>query len=331
MSRPSGFRRNSEWPRWSEGPPSGGSWKESPEDFFVEELPAVLPTGAGEHQWLRIEKVGRSTGEVAERLAHLAGVDVSAVGYAGLKDRDARTIQDFSVQGGREVVDLGSPDVRVLAVSRNPRKLRNGQLRGNRFTLRIRGGDVALARERADELRFGGMPNYYGEQRFASGAADLGRSLLGGARPRIGFPQVKFALSAWQALLFNRVLFRRGARRLPGDLILDDPRPDEPEDAGVSDRLRLAVPGDRGVPTGPMYGHELRWPEGEARALEERVLAEERLAPGDLRRFPDLTRGTRRRLWVPVDPQIEASVDGFWLRVELPAGSYATVLLEEIL
>jgi tRNA pseudouridine13 synthase len=39
-------------------PGTGGEAKVSPEDFLVEELPAYLPSGAGEHLYLWIEKRG---------------------------------------------------------------------------------------------------------------------------------------------------------------------------------------------------------------------------------------------------------------------------------
>ena len=65
--------------------------------------------------------------------------------------------------------------------------------------------------------------------------------------------------------------------------------------------------------------------------LEERILAAENLPPDAWRRFGNLTQGTRRKLWIPVDAELTPADDGFWLRFDLPAGSYATVLLEEIL
>ena len=39
----------------------GGVFKQSPEDFEVEELPAYLPSGEGEHLFLWVEKRGVAT------------------------------------------------------------------------------------------------------------------------------------------------------------------------------------------------------------------------------------------------------------------------------
>lgn len=313
----SGFRASATWPRWTRGPGAGGSWKVDPEDFVVEELAAEPPTGEGEHRWLRVEKRGLGTLDLVERLARAAGVPPESVGYAGLKDRDARTVQDFTWPGGREVEDLG-PDTRILARDRTRRRLRVGHLAGNRFTIRVRGGDAARAEARVAQLRAGGMPNYYGVQRVGGRAPDDGRAILRGGGPRLPYAQLKFALSAYQSLLFNRVLATRGAARLEGDLVAE------------GDGWRPARPDEDAVPTGPMYGPEMPWPTGAAGRLEHEVLDAEGLPDGAWSRFPKLTRGTRRALWVAVAPTVEPTPDGFWLRVELPAGSYATVLLEEV-
>ena len=69
-----------------------------PEDFRVEELDGFEASGDGEHLLLTIEKRGMNTGFVAGEIARWAGVPEVAVGYAGLKDRHAVTVQRFSVQ-----------------------------------------------------------------------------------------------------------------------------------------------------------------------------------------------------------------------------------------
>ncbi len=301
-----GYRADGALPRWTEGPGAGGMWKEAPEDFVVEELPLAEPTGEGEHQWFRIEKVGRTTLDVVQALGRAAGVSPDAVGYAGMKDRYAKTTQEFTVQLGKPIEVLDG--YTILAVSRTRKRLRVGQLAGNRFALRIRGGDLARAAERCAALKASCMPNYYGVQRVGGEAPLQGEAILRGGGPRLVYNQLKFTLSAYQSVLFNRVLSRRGRARLEGDLEV------------------------AGVPTGPMFGPTMPWPTGAAAALEREILAAADLPEHCWSRFPKLTQGARRALWVPVDPVVEADPDGsFWIRFSLPAGSYATVLLEEIL
>jgi tRNA pseudouridine13 synthase len=298
-------------PRWTPGPGAGGSWKQQPEDFVVEEVPLAPPTGSGEHAWLRVEKVGLTTLDVVERLARQTGAPAEAIGYAGLKDRQARTVQEFTVPCseavGAAIPELLGPDVRVLARGRTAKRLRVGQLAGNVFTIRVAGGDANVAEARLERLRGTGMPNYYGVQRVGGDAPLQGRATLLGRGPRLGHAALKFALSAYQSELFNRVLARRGARALDGDLLED------------------------GVPTGPMYGAQMRWPTGAAEALELEVLEAEGIPVSAWQRFGNLTQGTRRKLWVPVDATLTREPGGFLLRFRLPAGSYATELLEELL
>ncbi|MFN7146578.1 MAG: tRNA pseudouridine(13) synthase TruD, partial [Myxococcota bacterium] len=270
--RPAGFRPTHEWPRWTDGPGAGGTWKASPEDFQVTEIPEITPTGAGEHQWLRIEKTGLTTLDVVDALARAADVRPDAIGYAGLKDRFARTVQDFTVQLGREITELPR-GMRILERTKTQRRLRTGQLAGNAFALFVRGGDATIARERLERLKATGMPNYYGSQRVGGSAPVEGKAILMGGGPRLRHNQLKFVLSAYQSLLFNRVLAARGRARLDGDLDED------------------------GIPTGPMFGPTMRQPTGEALALEQRVLAAEGLPADAWTRFEKLTQGTRRKLW----------------------------------
>jgi tRNA pseudouridine13 synthase len=118
-----------------------------PEDFQVVEVPLVTPGGEGEHSWLCVRKRNSNTQWVARQLARFAEVPLSAVSYAGLKDRHAVTEQWFSVQlAGRNDPDwsaLQAPDFEVLSATRHQRKLKTGTLRGNRFKLCIR--DVSAA------------------------------------------------------------------------------------------------------------------------------------------------------------------------------------------
>jgi len=58
----------------AELPGSGGTLRASPEDFRVDEVPAYLPSGAGPHLYLRVEKRGRTTPDALRALARALGV-----------------------------------------------------------------------------------------------------------------------------------------------------------------------------------------------------------------------------------------------------------------
>lgn len=158
----------------SEGVPGiGGRLKERPEDFLVDEIPLYLPCGEGEHLYLTIQKRGLSTYEMVAAVAKHFGVRRRDVGYAGLKDKHAVTRQMVSVHvPGKSPADfppLEHEQIAVLGAAMHTNKLRPGHLRGNRFSVRIRGvapTDALAAKRTLDILRREGVPNRVGEQRF---------------------------------------------------------------------------------------------------------------------------------------------------------------------
>lgn len=166
-------------------PGIGGKIKEQVEDFVVEELPLYAPVGEGEHTFFEIRKVGLSTFQAARQIAWALGVPPNQVSYAGLKDAQAITCQVLSVQGvpPEAVTALDLPGIRVLWAERHRNKLKIGHLRGNRFTIRVRGVDepaVLASRAILDVLARRGVPNRYGVQRFGQrgDSALLGRAVV---------------------------------------------------------------------------------------------------------------------------------------------------------
>ena len=85
------------WPRAFGDPVLAVRIRAQPEDFRVEEVDGFEASGSGEHLLLTIEKRGMNTAFAAKLLAQWAGIDEAGIGYAGLKDRHAVTVQRFSV------------------------------------------------------------------------------------------------------------------------------------------------------------------------------------------------------------------------------------------
>ena len=326
-------------------PGSGGRLKVTPEDFRVEELPAYLPSGAGPHLYLQVEKRDRTTRDAVRHLARALGCGERDAGYAGLKDRAAVTTQwlSFPVARDPDPASLAAEGLRVLQASRHQNKLRPGHARGNAFTVVVRGGDVARARACAAALGASGLPNFFGPQRFGrdGGNAALGRALLSptpseearrAARDRF---LKRFALSALQAALFNRWLAERladglFAAALAGDVLkkLDSGGLFLCEDPGV-DGARVAA--FEVSPAGPMFGHKLKAAGGEPAAREARLLLAEGLALADFERGGGEAEGTRRAARLRVAPALDERSDGYQARFELPRGSYATVVMRELM
>ncbi len=325
-------------------PGSGGTLRASPEDFRVDEVPAYVPSGAGPHLYLRVEKRGRTTRDALRVLARALGVAERDAGYAGLKDRDAVTTQwlSFPVAKDPDPAALEAPGLRVLEVSRHANKLRAGHVRANRFSIAVAGGDLLRARAAAGALAARGLPNFFGPQRFGTEGrnAEVGKAILSGAATpearrasRDRFLR-RLSLSAYQALLFNRWLAERMsdglfAAALRGDVMkkldtgglftCEDPAADGPR-----------VEGFEISPAGPMFGHKLRPAAHDALAREERILAAEGMTLEGFARGGGEAEGTRRAARLRVEIALEPLAGGFRASFELPKGSYATVAMREL-
>ena len=326
-------------PQWPHAYPASGAsatLKRLNEDFTVTELPLQLPSGEGEHIWLDIEKNGANTAFVAQQLAEAAGVQERDVGYAGLKDRWAITRQWFSIYLPKgetpDLMRLQHPEFKLLSQSRHVKKLRPGDLLGNRFRIVLRdvgGGPGAVEAVEANlqAVAAHGVPNYFGAQRFGhdGGNVEQGRAML--AREiRVRNPKKKgIYLSAVRSFVFNEVLALRIQQGLWGQ----------------------ALPGDvvdaSGRPTGPLWGRGRVVTTDEAQALENGVAARHATLCDGLE-HAGLDQERRALVSCPADMswtwqkadhqtnhQTDHQGDQLVLTFSLPAGHYATSVLNEIL
>jgi tRNA pseudouridine13 synthase len=330
-------------PARSTGPPCAvGRIRAAAEDFRVDEVLGFEPDGHGDHAYLRVRKRDTNTEWLARQLARLAGVRSMDVGYAGLKDRRAVTTQWFSVcVAGRDEPDwrqMESDEVQVLEVARHARKLRRGALAGNTFEITVRelSGDRAAVEGRLARIAIEGVPNYFGEQRFGRGGANLerARAMFDGRLGRLRRHERSLYLSAARSWLFNLVVERRvedGSwnRPLPGEVLMLDGTSsvfniDEPDD-----EIRRRVDEQDIHPTGPLWGRGPLLTRGACRALEESVLA----AQSSWRRGLEAAglEQARRALRLRVRELGWAWLNqhSLVLRFELPAGGYATGVLRE--
>lgn len=325
-------------------PGSGGILRASPEDFRVDEVPAYLPSGTGPHLYLRVEKRGLTTRDALRTLSRAVGVPDRDAGYAGLKDREAVTTQwlSFPIARDPDPRALDAPGLRVLEVSRHANKLRTGHVRANRFSIAVRGGDLGRARAAAEALLARGLPNFFGPQRFGTEGrnAEVGKALLSGAATpearraaRDRFLR-RLSISAFQAHLFNRWLGERMADGLLAAALAGDVMK-KLDSGGLFTCEDPAADGPRVVrfeisPAGPMFGHRLRAACGEALRREERILAAEGMTLEGFARGGGEAEGTRRAARLRVEIALEPLPDGYRAAFELPKGSYATVVMREL-
>ncbi|HVY40793.1 MAG TPA: tRNA pseudouridine(13) synthase TruD [Polyangia bacterium] len=323
----------------------------SPQTFTVEELPAYAPTGEGTHLFLWIEKRGLTTLDAIADIARVLRVEARDVGYAGLKDRHALTRQWLSVPGVAAAQALEAPpdpDGRwaILRAVPHPHKLRLGHLRGNRFEVVLQGdeGEFEAAwpelQQAVERIARDGVPNRFGAQRFGAAGdnAATGLALLRGQRRERDRRKRRLLLSALQSAVFNRVLALRAetgplTRVRPGDVL-------QKTDTGglfVTTDLGADQPRvDRGevVPTGPLPGdREIEPPPGtEARDMEDQAIAAVGATREDFTRAGRDLPGARRAVVVRAQElQLQRDAAGARLTFSLPAGAYATVLVDAVL
>ena len=311
--------------------------KQNVGDFVVIERPNWSPSGAGEHDVLWIEKVGANTAWVAGALARHAGVQRGAVSFAGRKDRHAVTRQWFSVHlPGRSVdwTDLSAEGVTVLDVQRHHRKLRTGSLAGNRFELRVplQGGSVDP--QRLDGLS-DGVPNYFGPQRFGNAGANLMAAETFADGGRLGRNARSMAVSAARSGVFNRILATRVQARtwsqpMAGDVVMLDGTRSlfGAVVTELADLRRRASEGDL-HPTGWLCGDGDIGSREDIAVLERTIAAQTPAWLGAARRAR--AQAERRALRVaPTDLQWHLQPDALQLAFDLPAGAFATALLNEL-
>ena len=334
------------------GPLASGTLRASPEDFKVEEILGFEAAGVGPHALLHVRKRRANTEWVARELARAVGCKPFEVGFAGLKDRNAVATQYFTVPRGKraasELLQLRGEGYEVIAAADHQRKLPRGALEGNRFEITVRGFEVdpAQLEARLAEVRAGGVPNYFGAQRFGRDGGNLTavwqeaeRLAAGqgarGSRAGRGRDDRSFMLSAARSLVFNAILAERVRlgtwnRLSAGDVANLDGRGSVFAVAELDDALAARCAALEIHPTAPLAGDGESLATGAVRELEQAVA----------QRFPDAMavihaermNAERRALRLRVrDLQHEYTGDVLCLRFALSAGSFATTVLREII
>lgn len=339
-------------------------------DFRVDEQLGFKFTEKGEHAYLWVEKTNRSTVDVAKKLSEVTGVHGSEIGYSGMKDRRGKTRQWFSIKlpAGREA-ELSvceSDTLRIIETRRNSRKLKIGSHRSNHFRILLRDceGTRDEFEQRLSQIVVGGVPNYFGSQRFGRDLSNLAQvqawmsaelAVDSGAAPSVNtaaIPKQRFKrsmlFSAARSYLFNQLLSRRldlgnWNAYIAGDVLnlagtercfgLND----ETEwDAILQQRLEEFDIHITGPLPGKVDSKDKYVSYGEAADIEEAVCEEFNTLLTGLRHF-GLKAARRPLRFRPIDcqwqwqqsEQTEGASD-LLLDFSLGKGAYATSLLREL-
>lgn len=308
-------------------------------DFIVKEELGYDMSGDGEFVAVRVRKIDNNTIFVGEKLAAFCGVSARNMSYAGLKDRKAITEQWFCIQmPGKPTPDFSQfqmDGVEILDVTRHNRKIRTGSLDGNHFEILLRNATESdELKVRLEIVKHLGFPNYFTEQRFGRD----GHNLTEAMRWAAGEIKVKdrkkrsFYLSAARSEVFNLVVSERvklglATQILPNDILQLKGthswfKADQNEDLNA---LQVRLENRDILLTAPLIGET----EQNSNDIENQIVAQHQ-ALRDLMKQERLKPARRPLLMQAENFSWQFEPAGLRLKFYLPAGSYATALVREL-
>lgn len=311
-------------------------FKQSKDDFVVNEVPLYDFTGEGEHLVLKLRKKDLATWDAIEILANYLKCSPREFGYAGLKDKNAMTVQHISVHRKFEeaLKEFSHENIKILETTYHNNKIKIGHLKGNNFFIRLK--RVGLVEKQKIEEAMGqiatfGMPNYFGFQRFGKEVEEnleKAKQLLFDDYKVKDKKVAKMLISAYQSTYFNAWLVERlklnksEFKLLNGDIFYDIESSKLFTPKAINEKIINDFKDKKITPTGLLPGNDV------FKARDEALKIEQKYDNSDIRE-----KGYRRE--AIVFPEIlstkynkekkEALLDFI-----LPKGSYATVLIEAL-
>ena len=286
------------------------------------------------------------------------GVAKKEIGYAGLKDKHAITIQYISLPKKYEqkLLDFNHKSIKILEKTYHNNKIRVGHLKGNKFWVKLKkvlGTQKVKIETILDWIEQNGMPNYFGVQRFGNSGLNYleGKAIVEGKLKIRDKKKAEFLVSSFQSFLFNSWLSKRV---LLSNLI------DEFSQAQTEEILKLPKGSLDGVKEQKNYFKLLdgdlfmHYPFGKI-FFEELEVAQERFLKKDISptgliagkrvklsknvasilekeyNYNINSGGSRRYAWVFPEISYKKYIpQNAWYEIGffLPKGSYATVLID---
>lgn len=331
----------------------------SARDFTVEEIPLYEFTGEGEHLVLQVRKKDMTTWEMLDALSNHVGIRRRDMGYAGLKDKHAMTIQYISVLAVHEekLKAFEHEKIKILSTTRHNNKIRVGHLKGNRFKIRLK-KVLGVQKDKLDSvlkwIKENGVPNYFGNQRFGieGNNWEEGKKLCEGTLKIRDRKTREFLMGSYQSYLFNHWL----SKRMELNLLLEKFSETEAEQVmglpegslkGTKEQPNFfkLVEGDvmMHYPYGRLFNAEDL--KSEAQRFTEKDIAPAGLLPGKKTKHALATAGlietpyapilpldgARRYAWIQVTEITKNYVEEkahYELSFVLPKGCYATNVLD---
>ena len=303
------------------------------EDFVVEEQPIKF-SGAGSFLVLKIVKNNCDTWELIDRLAKFLNVFSNEIGYAGLKDKRATTIQYITIpkKYSKEIKLFRSKKIQILDTFLHNAKLNIGDLEGNRFKINLHNVEIEDINHIQKILKIitrDGMPNYFGYQRFGKEVVDnlaKAKEVVYGDEIVKDKKLSKMLIAAYQSSFFNAWLVERLKLSkdefvlLNGDVFMDLEKDKIFTPKVITANILNDFKSSKITPTGLLPGRKVFKAMGDALKIEEK--------------YDDLyiqEKGYRREAIIfprDISCKYDASKKVCALDFVLPKGSYATVLVE---
>jgi len=197
-------------------PIKGVHFTKNSSDFIVNEIPLYPFSDKGEHAILHVRKKDLTTWQMLQALSEACGAKVRNFGYAGLKDKDGLTTQYISIHKSflPKIEGFTHDKIKILSTTMHDNKLKIGHLKGNRFFIRLKKvlqTDALKLEQAIKRIQKEGFPNYFGYQRFGKSGENYaqGLEILEGKRGERNRKIKDLLISAFQSYLFNEWLSYR--------------------------------------------------------------------------------------------------------------------------
>ncbi|WP_319508293.1 tRNA pseudouridine(13) synthase TruD [uncultured Methanolobus sp.] len=155
----------------------GGVLRQEPDAFIVNEITNREEGNSGKYLILEMTKTNWDMHHLIRDMSRKLGISQKRIGFAGTKDKRAKTTQKISIYDIPEtdIENFYLKDVELKVIGRSNRSLGLGDLYGNEFRITIRDIDLKpeelerTLKETTEEITaFGGVPNFFGIQRFGA-------------------------------------------------------------------------------------------------------------------------------------------------------------------
>jgi tRNA pseudouridine13 synthase len=273
----------------------------------------------GPYTVLKLKKKGMTSEQAIKKAAKIYSIREKDIGLAGLKDKFAITEQYITIKNffGENFV---SDSLTIEKVGVSDRPLSPGDLEGNFFEITLHNcKEPKKTVKKIEDLKKKGMKNYFGKQRFGKfgdnhkiGLMILKRKFLDAMKKinshgyefksirSVPKKKLKFYIHAYQSHIFNKTL----------DELAEN----------ASDK-------------GKIFGYDCKFENSVFDKNAKKILEKEKIMLKDFQisELGIMCRGGEREIRIhPIFNKIENVGDIIYLEFFLPAGSYATVLINEL-